>query len=112
MGTGGSGLFSDPVATRRARTAVTSVDQHSSASCWTKPWPFSVRSANMGKAVRKVETNLSGRTSRAAFERSSSPISSRIETVTVSALPLAPTKLWRAVGISGMAFITWRPELR
>eukprot|EP00967_Tisochrysis_lutea_P010548 scaffold12068_cov32-Tisochrysis_lutea.AAC.2 len=72
-------------------SAVTIVDQHSSASCCMNPRPPSACCANMGKFCRKTLTNLNGLTSCAAVERSSSPISSRIaKSSALSDSPPAP----------------------
>ena len=95
------------------------VDQHSSASCWTKPWPLSVRCANIGNAVRNVLTYLNGFTSLAAFERSNSLIISLVSTTIESSvappgttLAGPPENFWREVTSSGMAFMHCSVEFR
>ena len=96
----------------RCESAVSSVDQHSSASCCTKPWPLSVRCAKSGNAVRNVDTNLNGRTSLAALERSSSSRISRMATTIVSSP--APPPGWNCLSevVSPDAFMHCSVELR
>mmetsp|Transcript_50756 Transcript_50756/g.110154 ORF Transcript_50756/g.110154 Transcript_50756/m.110154 type:complete len:251 (-) Transcript_50756:373-1125(-) len=111
---GGRSERSPPLASLRfCASSVTSVLQHSSASCCMKPRPPSACCANMGNALRKAPTNLNGRTSSTALLRSSSVTSSRIAKRTPELPPaLEPAKFWSAVATSGIIRRHWIEELR
>jgi len=110
---GGDSMVGPPLtdSVMRCESALMMVDQHSSASCCTKPRPSSVRVANIGKAVRKVCTKLNGLISRAAFEPSSSVMIERMPITKASSAEEAVYALREELN-SGMAFMHCSVEFK